>query len=252
MTNEIQVFNFGASELRTQIINGELWFANKDACEILGIHTSVARRLDDDEKITLRLTQDGTNLTTNVVFVNEAGLYSLILGCRKPETKAFKRWITHEVIPSIRKTGGYVANEDTFIETYLPFADETTKQLFKSTLETVRKQNVVIQKQQETIAVQEPKVEAYEALIENKGTHSITVAANILGIGRDTLFQFLREQKILLSQPKNIPSQKYKDKGYFAVRYPKDKYGNTHPRTYVTAKGMEYIRELLKHNGMVA
>ena len=79
-------------------------------------------RLDDDERAMFNIGRQGN---TNIV--NEPGLYSLILGSRKPEAKQFKRWITHEVIPTIRKTGGYVANDDLFIQTYLPFADDQTK-----------------------------------------------------------------------------------------------------------------------------
>jgi anti-repressor protein len=76
-------------------------------CNTLGIDSSQHRRLDEDEKSLMRLTHGTIIGNPNVTIINEAGLYTLILGSRKPEAKAFKRWITHEVIPSIRKTGGY-------------------------------------------------------------------------------------------------------------------------------------------------
>ena len=97
--------------------DGEPWFVAKDVCECLDLDTSTLRRLDDDERETLNKSDFALNAESgNGLFavVSEPGLYSLILGSRKPEAREFKRWITHEVIPSIRKTGGYAP--DNFIE----------------------------------------------------------------------------------------------------------------------------------------
>lgn len=123
-------------EVRTVIIDSEPWFVAADVCKALELSnpTVAVSRLDEDERAKFNLGRQG-----EATIVNEAGLYSLILGSRKPEAKEFKRWITHDVIPSIRKTGGYVANEDLFISTYLPHADESTKIFFKATLDTMRK-----------------------------------------------------------------------------------------------------------------
>lgn len=84
-------------------------------------------------------------------FLTESGVYKLIFKSHKEEAEKFQDWVTDEVLPSIRKTGGYVNNDELFINTYLPFADDTTKSLFKGTLETVRKQNEVIAEQKKTI-----------------------------------------------------------------------------------------------------
>ena len=108
--NNLTVFNneqFGA--VRTVDINGNPWFVAADVCRALeiGNPSDAITRLDDDEKSTLVLTE-GTSPrggNPNVNIINEPGLYTLILGSRKPEVKAFKRWITHDVIPSIRRTG---------------------------------------------------------------------------------------------------------------------------------------------------
>lgn len=106
MNPEIQTFNFNATPVRTLTDEtGEPWFVAKDVCDILG-HSNVSMalgRLDDDERSKFNLGRQGE---TNIV--NEAGLYGLILGSRKPEAHEFKRWVTHEVLPSIRKTGGYI------------------------------------------------------------------------------------------------------------------------------------------------
>src|SRR5690606_1640015 len=97
----------------------------KDVCDILDIKNNrdAISRLDDDEKDAVGIT-DSIGRKQQTTIISESGLYNLIFLSRKPEAKQFKRWITHEVIPTIRKTGGYVANDDLFIQTYLPNADE--------------------------------------------------------------------------------------------------------------------------------
>lgn len=108
--NQIQkLFNYHGSQLRTVVVDNEPWFVAKDVCEILEIKnpTDALKRLDEDERARFNLGRQGD---TNIV--NEYGLYNLVLGSRKPEAKEFKRWITHEVIPSIRKTGSYSLDVD--------------------------------------------------------------------------------------------------------------------------------------------
>lgn len=133
--NELQIFKsnrFG--EIRTTVQNGEPWFVAADVCKALDIENNrkATNRLDDDERSDVTLS-DGSQ-QRHMTAVNEAGLYSLVLGSRKPEAKAFKRWITHEVLPTIRKTGGYVNSAEAFIEHYLPNADESTRTMFRSQL----------------------------------------------------------------------------------------------------------------------
>lgn len=145
--NQVRVFeNTEFGKVRTIVKDGEPWFVAVDVCNALDIGnpSQAISRLDDDEKVTLTTNEGHSGKLGGAQMLNvisEAGLYSLILKSRKPEAKAFKRWITHEVIPTIRKTGGYVANDDLFISTYLPSADDATKLLFKTTLETMRNLN---------------------------------------------------------------------------------------------------------------
>jgi len=113
MSHLPQVFNFGERPIEVHTVNGEPWWVAKDVCEVLGIKqpTRATEGLDDDEKgVTTIHTPGGRQ---QVLTVNEAGLYSLILRSRKPEAKAFKRWITHDVLPAIRRTGGYVPEAQT-------------------------------------------------------------------------------------------------------------------------------------------
>ena len=104
--SDLSIFNYGQNEVRTVLIDGEPWFVARDVCEVLGLdnHRSSLALLDDDEKGVH--TVDTLGGTQHMTVISEPGLYSLILRSRKPEAKIFKRWITHEVIPVIRKTGG--------------------------------------------------------------------------------------------------------------------------------------------------
>ena len=107
MENNIQVFN--NEEFGEVMVSDEPWFVAADVCKALELSnpTVAVSRLDDDERAKFNLGRQGEG-----IIVNEAGLYSLILGSRKPEAKVFKRWITHDVIPAIRKTGGYIQGEE--------------------------------------------------------------------------------------------------------------------------------------------
>lgn len=114
----LQLFSYEGNKVRTITDErGELWWVATDVCEILGLSNvaDAVSRLDDDEKSTIALT-DSIHGNPNRTIVNEPGLYTLILGSRKPEAKAFKRWVTHEVLPAIRKTGKYAITQKQFIE----------------------------------------------------------------------------------------------------------------------------------------
>jgi len=118
--NELKIFNFENNEVRTLTIDEEPWFIAKDICDVLevGNPSQALNRLDDDEKNTIILNEGIGNPQKSIV--NEFGLYTLILSSRKPEAKEFKRWVTHEVIPTIRKTGSYqtpMSQEDIMIAT---------------------------------------------------------------------------------------------------------------------------------------
>lgn len=146
--NELQVFKYSDKQVRTLLKDNQPWWVLKDVCDILGLTNPsvVADRLDDDERSKFDLGRQG-----EATIINESGLYNVILRSDKPEAKPFRKWVTAEVLPTIRKTGGYVGNDEMFISTYLPFADDSTKTLFRTTLHTVRHQNELILKQQKEI-----------------------------------------------------------------------------------------------------
>ncbi|WP_345805595.1 phage antirepressor [Bacillus subtilis] len=219
--NELQkVFNYQDQQVRTVVKDGQPWFVAKDVCNVLNHsnHKVAVSRLDEDEVRKVYLADSlGRNQKTTVV--NEAGLYSLILTSNKPEAKQFKRWITHEVIPIIRKTGGYVANDELFIQTYLPQADENTKLLFKTTLHTMKEQS----KQIETM---KPKVVFAEAVESSESSVLVGELAKIIqqngvDIGPNKLFQWLRDNGYLIrkkGESFNLPTQRSMDMGLFEIK----------------------------------
>ena len=218
--NELQIFeNKDFGKVRTVTLDGAPCFVAADVCRALDIANSrdAVNRLDDDEKNTVVLT-DGNRGNPNVTVVTESGLYSLVLGSRKPEAKQFKRWITHEVIPTIRKTGGYVNNDELFVRTYLPNADDTTKALFRSTLETIRKQNAKIEEYK-------PKAIFADAVSASKSSILVGELAKILqqngvAIGQNRLFAWLRNNGYLCcyGERYNMPTQRSMEMSLFEIK----------------------------------
>lgn len=245
MQNQIQVFeNKEFGEIRTVEIDGQVWFIGKDVAEILGYERptkAVQDHVDGEDKDVVPI-QDSIGRRQNTPVINESGLYSLILSSKLPAAKAFKRWVIAEVLPVLRKTGGYVGNDELFINTYLPFADENTKSLFSATLLTIRQLN-------NQIEVMKPKAEFFDAVADSSDAIDIGSAAKVLnmGIGRNRLFELMRNESILMSN--NQPYQSYIDRGYFRTveqKYSKPD-GSTHIyiKTLVYQKGLDYIRKIV-------
>ena len=212
--NGLQAFkNEQFGEVRVIEQNGAPWFVAVDVCKALE-HSNVTvalDRLDEDEKAKLNLGLPGGD--TNCV--NEPGLYSLVLGSRKPEAKSFKRWITHDVIPSIRKTGGYVGNEDMFVSTYLPFADDTVKALFGQTLAALRQANA-------QITEMKPKALFADAVEASRtsilvGELAKLIRQNGVNIGQNRLFKWMRENGFIMRN-QNIPTQRSMDMGLMEIK----------------------------------
>lgn len=152
-------------DVRTMRINGEPWFAAIDVCKALeiGNPSQALTRLDGDERITTLISNEGAVTgKSGMAFVNEFGLYTLILGSRKPEAKAFKRWITHEVIPTIRKTGGYILNADKMADTYLDGYDDETKAALSVLLRSLKRSQDVNIKLQREVDVLTKQTRTYE------------------------------------------------------------------------------------------
>lgn len=234
-----QVFTYGETQIRTVVQSGEVLFVGKDVCDVLEIKNSrdALGRLDEDEKGVVLIDTPGGK--QQMLCINEAGLYSLILTSRKPEAKQFKRWVTHEVLPIIRKTGGYVANEDMFINTYLPFADDQTKLMFRGVLETVRKQN-------EQIAAMKPKVEYFDALVDRNLLTNFRDTAKELQVKERFFIDWLLKNKFVYRDQKNKlkPYAAYVPELFELKEWKRN--GRADVQTLITPKGRETFRLLLK------
>ena len=253
--NNLTVFEnpeFGA--IRTVELDGEPWLVGKDVAQALGYtdtDQALRRHVDDEDKLTRNFDWSGQNRSMTII--NESGLYSLVLSSKLPTAKKFQRWVTSEVLPSIRRTGGYVANDELFIQTYLPFADESTKSLFRTTLHTIGEQNKLIQQQRDKIQQDKPLVQFAEHVSESVnsidiGTFSKLLYDENIKIGRNRLFAWMKKNGYLMRDTK--PYQKYVDAGYFKVieQAFKTPYGNkmVDTKTLVTGKGQIYFTEKLR------
>ena len=240
--NEIQKFvNKQFGEIRTVTINNEPWFAAKDICDILGVTnpTMSLKNLETDEVTKLNL--GGLEGETN--FISESGFYTLVLRSRKDIAKPFRLWVTREVLPQIRQTGGYIEmdREAEFIDKYFPSFTEETK---LSMVQDLRKQNEEYKKQ---IAELEPQAQAYSDLMVAQGYLQFLDIAALVDIGRNTLLQFLRKCKVLTKQSNyNIPYGRFLKNGMFKVITSRSENGHISSVTMVSPKGLNYIYKLMK------
>jgi prophage antirepressor-like protein len=168
----IQPFQFDGTDVRVVTRDGEPWFVAADVCSVLGIANArdAVGRLDDDEKGVG--TTDTLGGPQQVAIVNEHGVYALTFTSRKPQAKAFKRWITHEVIPSIRRTGSYAAPA------------LTGPQLMAAALIEAQ---ATMEQQSEQLAIAAPKAEAFDAFLATTGDYSVNEAAKVLSRHHDIL-----------------------------------------------------------------
>jgi len=207
MDSSLQVFNnedFG--EIRVLAIDSEPWFVAKDVCDALGLSnvTMALGRLDDDEFSSTEVT-DTTGRKQQTKIVTEAGLYNLIMASKKLEARAFKRWVTHDVLPSIRSHGMYATPQT--VERML--ADPDT---MIATLKALKAERQRTQALMEDNARMLPKSVAYDSIIDTEGTMTITQAARYLAqmdktITRTRLFAYLRADGIICKQG-NAPTKR--------------------------------------------
>lgn len=240
-------FEYSGREVRTITKNGEPWFVAKDVCAILdlGNHRSSLALLDEDEKgVCIMDTLGGPQETT---IINEPGLYSLILRSRKPEARAFKRWITHEVIPTIRKTNGvYLTHQKA--EELLANPD-----LIIGLAHQVKELKALAVQQQAKIEADRPKTIFADAVSASHTSILIGELAKLLkqngiDIGQNRLFIWLRENGYLIKRHGadwNMPSQRSMDLGLFEVkeRAVNDPGGSVRitKTTKVTGRGQVYF-----------
>ncbi len=231
--NELQIFNnaeFG--EIRTVVIDDEPYFVAKDITDRLRFSNgrdAILNHVDEEDRANVAIS-DGSQ-DRRMTVINESGLYSLILSSKLPEAKKFRRWVTSEVLPTIRRTGGY----------HLP---QTLSEALQMAADQAKQIEMLEAKNKEL----EPKGIFFDTVTQSDATTSIADVAKILdmGVGRNKLFSILKDRKIL--QPDNKPYQKYIDAGYFKLveeKYNKGDGIGIYYKTVAKQKGIDFIRKIL-------
>ena len=255
MTQEIlNQFDFEGQQVRTVMKDNEPWFVLGDVCKVLEISnpSEAKRRLEEADLITTEVRSGGQRRKVNAV--NESGLYDVILDSRKPQAKQFRRWITSEVIPSIRKHGGYLTvdkieealiSPDTIIRLATDLKEERRK---REELETQKSLNA-------------SKVALAEAVGATQGNVTLTTMSKILrnagsDMNRNDFCQWLRDEGYLFKakggNTANLPTKLWEDAGIFEVQYQWIPVaGRTVETTYVTAGGQEYFINLFLEEDLV-
>ena len=244
---ELQVFKFNDNEVRTTVINDEPWFVLKDLCEILNLSnpTAVAERLDDDERTKFNLGRQGE---TNIV--NESGLYTVILRSDKPQAKQFRKWVTNEVLPTIRKHGAYMTEQTleqalTSPDFLIKLATELKEEQEKRKALEVRNSTLLLENE-----IMQPKAAYFDDLVDRNLLTSIRETAKELGVKERQFIKRLIEDKYLYRNKKGV-LMPYADKndGLFELKeYVSENNRWKGVQTLVTPKGRETFRLLFKCN----
>lgn len=237
--NEVQLFNFENHEVRSLLINSEPWFVGKDVAEVLGYEradNAIRNHIDKEDKLMHQISASGQN--RNMTIINESGLYCLVLSSKLPSAKKFKRWVTSEVLPALRKTGQYQVKE-------LSGQELMAKALIEA-------QSVLAAKDKQ-IEEMKPKVVFADAVATSHTSILVGELAKILkqngiDMGQKRLFAWLREKGYLIKRQGtdyNMPTQKAMDLGLFEIK--KGSYVNgsgvniTTKTPKITGKGQQYF-----------
>lgn len=195
MTNEIMNFEFDGNDVRTMQINGEAWFVGKDVASVLGYQRTakaIQDHVDDEDKDEVPV-RDSIGRMQKTPIINESGLYSLIISSKLPSAKRFKRWITSEVLPAIRKHGAYMTDQK--IEEILLNPDTIIK--LATELKTEREGRLIAEQRVNELT---PKATYYDLVLKNKSLVTITQIAKDYGMSGQELNSKLHELKVQYKQ----------------------------------------------------
>lgn len=238
--NQLQTFNFNNQPVRTVQLNNQPYWVLKDVCDVLELSnpTVVANRLEDDERAKFNLGRQG-----EATVITESGLYAVILRSDKPNAKEFRKWVTSEVLPTIRKTGAYLTDEKAYDITHNP---QSLADLLLQAGEQLKQKELIIQEMK-------PKALFADAVASSKTSILIGQLAKILTqngyqIGQNRLFEKLRSEGFLSSRKGadwNMPQQRYVEQGIFEIKESTHIDGNgvniTTKTVTVTGKGQIYF-----------
>ena len=244
--NEIQEFvNEDFGTIRTVNVDNTPWFVAKDVCDILeiGNPSQALSRLEDDEKNTIILNEGIGN--PNKAIISESGFYTLVLSSRKKIAKPFRLWVTREVLPQIRQTGGYIpVKEDEPNELIMARAIQIAD-------ETIKHKDEIIANQKKRIKSLEETEKDWKLLMDAKDTFSVNDIGHLIGIGEYTLFSYLRNIGLLFKNANgdNIPYENKTNKGKCMTIPAIAPDGSAHLQTRIYPDGISYITKLLRKYG---
>lgn len=248
MSNVIKIFeNEEFGSVRTFEEQGKVLFCGSDVAKALG-YSKPNNAISAHCRCALKRGiphPQSTEKTIIMTFIPEGDVYRLISHSRLPSAEKFESWIFDEVLPTIRKTGGYVSNENMFIENYLPFLEEPYQNLFRLQMTAIRRLNERIRHDQPLVEFAN-QVSNTDNLINMNSMAKIARAENI-PVGRNKLYGWLKGKGVLMAN--NLPYQRYIDRGYFAVKesvFEVDGMKKTYQQTFVTGKGQLFVISLLK------
>lgn len=265
--NQLMFFTNELGNLRGGMIDNEPWFVGKDVVECLGYNLSTNRYGEYIKKYCNKEDVINYNKETELQYtieldykelgqrggllISEFALYDLIVASETPSAKEFKRWITHEVLPSIRKTGGYLGNTQEMSD------EEIMARALLVANKTIENKNKQIQEMETKIELIEPKADNYDLYLNTEGLTDVETFSKDLAIpklGRNNMYNYLRECKILMKN--NYPYQQFINQKFFVLKpngYHKNAKGEIVPdyKTYITKKGLDYIIKRLKGDGYI-
>lgn len=244
MTSKLKVFeNPTFGQVRTVEIDNEPWFVGKDVAEALGYakpENAIAAHVEKEDKTTTLIQGTGSNYKSKTTIINESGLYSLILSSKLPGAKEFKRWVTSEVIPSIRKTGGYIKGQETMTP------DELMAKALMVAQQTLADREARISQLTVDKAIMQPKADYFDELVERGLLTNFRETAKQLGIPPKKFVNWLLEHKYLYRDKKGkLLAYEQKNNGLFELKEcVNERTQWAGVQTLVTPKGRETFRLL--------
>lgn len=234
--NELKIFEnpeFGA--IRTVVIDDEPWFVGNDVAKALGYkdtYSALRHNVDDEDKRLCPVSS--TSGTQETMVISESGLYSLIFGSKLEKAKEFKRWVTSEILPSIRKNGGYIQNQEQM----------TPEQIVANALIVANK---IIAEKEAKIVEMKPKAEYFDNLIDSKLLTTFRDTAKELHIPPRQFTQWLIDNKYVYRDRHNMlkPYETHRKSGLFQMKDFSTPFGYSNVQTFVTVKGKETFRLLV-------
>lgn len=247
MENELKVFKNEELGLnvRCTIINGKEYFCASDIAKALG-YVRPNDAISQHCRATVKHSTRIGGKIQDINFIPEGDMYRLIIKSKLPSAEKFESWVMEEVLPSIRKTGGYIPVNDE--------DDELTimAKAFEIQQKTIAKKDELLALKTKQLEQVKPKLEEYDVFMDSKDAKSMSIVSKEIGmLGRNTLFKYLRRKKILMSkcERKNVPYQSFLDRGLFIVKEKVNADGESRPQTFVTPNGISFIVKQLKKDG---